>query len=273
MSRTLTKILSASMIVAISIATIDSASASSERVATAGAVITAPAELIRSEPAQIPTSLSPNTTVVGDNPATSRGPANTDRAVTEEVADGQQTTFTISSPDSEHTRTFDFNLTEESRIEQIDGFFFIVENDRPVIRISAPWAKDAYGNDVTTWFTTDGKTLTQHVERTGAGYYPLTVDPRWTWGRISEHVYFSKEETKKFAAAGASAAAVGPFWWAVPQPFGAAIAGWWTKNSLHVTETATRAVAGNKCIQLKVRYIGLNGAIGIEPAEYTDGCN
>ncbi|WIM68703.1 hypothetical protein QP027_04775 [Corynebacterium breve] len=86
-------------------------------------------------------------------------------------------------------------------------------------------------------------------------------------------MYFSKEETRKLAAGGAAAAAVGPFWLAVPAPFGPAIAAWWVKNSIHVTETATRAVAGNKGAQLKVGYIGAgSGVIGVTPDEYTNGC-
>lgn len=219
-------------------------------------------------PATAPSSLEPNVSIVNQNLFRS-----IDTTVnTEDVAGGQQTTFIIENPESEHTKTFDFNLGNDAQIEEIDGYFFIVENEEPVIRISAPWAKDALGNDVKTWFTTDGTTLTQHVEPDENTVYPIEADPRWTWGNISGHVYFSKEETKKVAGEAAGLAAVGPFWWAVPAPFGPAIGWWWAKNSVHVTETATRAVAGDKCVQLKVGYTGVNGVIGVEPAEYTDGC-
>ena len=44
--------------------------------------------------------------------------------------------------------------------------------------VSTPWAKDAEGKDVKTWFTTDGKTLTQHVKHDVVGIvYPVTADP------------------------------------------------------------------------------------------------
>ncbi|KPM06492.1 hypothetical protein QR98_0049690 [Sarcoptes scabiei] len=176
-----------------------------------------------------------------------------------DVAGGQQYIFSIDSPAAPHTRTFNLGLNDSASVKEIDGFFFITDHDRPVIRISQPWAKDRNGNNVRTWFTTDGTTLTQHVDKLDKASYPIIADPRWTWGKISGHVYFSKEETKKVAAGGAGASAVGPFWFAVPPPFGPAIAGWWEKNSLHVTETATRAVAGDKCVELKVGYIGVAG--------------
>ena len=230
--------------------------------------ITANSDSLQLAPTTL-SALEPSISVANQNPFR---PIET-TVNTEEVAGGQQTTFIIENPESHHAKTFDFNLGNDAHIEEIDGFFFIVENEEPVIRISSPWAKDALGNDVKTWFTTDGTTLTQHVEPDENTVYPIEADPRWTWGNISGHVYFSKEETRKVAGGAAGAAAVGPFWLAVPPPFGAAIAGWWAKNTIHVTETATRAVASGKCVQLKVGYIGVaGGAIGVEPAEYTEGC-
>lgn len=50
--------------------------------------------------------------------------------------------------------------------------------------ISKPWAKDANGQDVPTWFTTDGKVLTQHIPHNERGmHYPVVADPsiRWYW--------------------------------------------------------------------------------------------
>lgn len=46
--------------------------------------------------------------------------------------------------------------------------------------VSIPWAKDAEGKDVETWFTTDGQSLTQHVKHDVEGIvYPVTADPVW----------------------------------------------------------------------------------------------
>lgn len=46
--------------------------------------------------------------------------------------------------------------------------------------VGAPWAKDATGKAISTWFTTDGQTLTQHVQHNTPGVvYPVTADPAW----------------------------------------------------------------------------------------------
>lgn len=49
-----------------------------------------------------------------------------------------------------------------------------------ITSVGAPWAKDAAGVAVTTWFTTDGASLTQHVAHNVPGVvYPVTADPVW----------------------------------------------------------------------------------------------
>ncbi len=54
-----------------------------------------------------------------------------------------------------------------------------------------PWAKDAEGKELKTWFTTDGLTLTQHVEHNVKGVvYPVTADPWWQ-GRCNQYLQYS----------------------------------------------------------------------------------
>ncbi|MEV6287298.1 hypothetical protein [Kribbella sp. NPDC051770] len=48
--------------------------------------------------------------------------------------------------------------------------------------IEAPWAIDANGKQIRTWYTAEGNQLVQHVDATGARY-PLTLDPKLTYGR------------------------------------------------------------------------------------------
>jgi hypothetical protein len=42
--------------------------------------------------------------------------------------------------------------------------------------ILPPWAKDAEGKDIKTWYTLDGNILTQHIDTTNA-IYPILADP------------------------------------------------------------------------------------------------
>jgi hypothetical protein len=62
-----------------------------------------------------------------------------------------------------------------------DGGAVVVGNEnQPIMSVATPWAKDATGTPIRTYFTTDGLTLTQHVEHKAAGVvYPVTADPFW----------------------------------------------------------------------------------------------
>lgn len=52
--------------------------------------------------------------------------------------------------------------------------------NQPLVAVAAPWAKDANGKDVRTYFTTNGKKLTQHVAHKAQGVaYPVVADPFW----------------------------------------------------------------------------------------------
>ncbi|QRO82779.1 hypothetical protein [Corynebacterium glucuronolyticum] len=188
---------------------------------------------------------------------------------------GKKLVYTIESAQSPHEKTFDFGLPENARIVEEDGFFYVAFDGVKKIRFSVPWAKDANGNELPTWFTTDGKRLTQHVEFDSESAFPISADPRMNWGIISGHVYFDKEETRRMAASGSIAAAITPFWLAVPQPFGLRIAYWWGANSVAVTSWATTAHHMGKCLALKIGVTGggLPPSIGVEPEHYTEGCN
>lgn len=62
-----------------------------------------------------------------------------------------------------------------------DGGAMVFGGEGEVISsVAAPWAKDAIGNKINTYFTTDGQTLTQHVLHNVPGIvYPVTADPAW----------------------------------------------------------------------------------------------
>lgn len=63
------------------------------------------------------------------------------------------------------------------------GALIVDSSDQVIAAVDIPWAKDAAGNSVKTWFTSDGKTLTQHIEHNANGVvYPVNADPwirRW----------------------------------------------------------------------------------------------
>lgn|GEM_PF-3784961 len=71
---------------------------------------------------------------------------------------GKKLVYTTESAHSPHEKTFDFDQPENARIVEEDGFFYVAF-DGVKTRFSAPWAKDANGNELPAWFTTDGKRL------------------------------------------------------------------------------------------------------------------
>ena len=62
---------------------------------------------------------------------------------------------------------------------QEDGSAIVYDRDNTAISlIGKPWAEDAEGKEVKTWYTTDGLTLIQHVEHRVPGIvYPVVADP------------------------------------------------------------------------------------------------
>lgn len=111
---------------------------------------------------------------------------------------------------------YDYTITiaEGSRISIADNGGALVHDaaDRPVAAILAPWAKDADGNSVATYFTTDGKSLTQHIKHTEQKIaYPVVADPTIACGWPRCTVYLNKSETRSYA-----------YWGVIPQaPIGA----------------------------------------------------
>lgn len=191
----------------------------------------------------------------------------------QEDAGGQQARITIKENSAPHEYKFDLGLPDYAYIDNQNGHLFISDGESYIGRISEPWARDSNGKELDTWFTTDGDTLTQHVDFDEDTKFPVTADPDWNWGIISGHVYFSKEETRKAAGGAAGLAAIGPFWLAVPPPFGEAIGAWWMNSSIMITAKATTAVAQDECLALKVGATGWNKKnIGVSPEIYSDGC-
>jgi hypothetical protein len=64
--------------------------------------------------------------------------------------------------------------------------------------VDAPWAVDATGKSLRTWYTVEGDGLRQHVDTTGAAY-PIVMDPWFTmgWWYVTSVFYieFSWSET------------------------------------------------------------------------------
>lgn len=90
-----------------------------------------------------------------------------------------------------------------------DGVYYAIQVDGSFAEIQKPWAKDAAGNDVPTWYELDGDTLVQRVELSEEVAYPVVADPTWTWYNAAYGVKWNKKETKQIADSGTVAGACG----------------------------------------------------------------
>lgn len=190
---------------------------------------------------------------------------------------GGQFEWVISSSSSATSRTFavEADTDVSLSVDPNSGAIVVSQEDEPVALIESPWAKDANGRAVPTYFTVEGSEFTQYVDTSAGGYaYPITADPRVNWGIVTGHIYFSKEETRRVAAGAASAMAVSPFWYLVPPPAGELLGQWWTANASTIALWGTSAVAQNKCLALKVGVTGqvIPPSLGVTPEHYTNGC-
>lgn len=130
----------------------------------------------------------PNAENAGDAkqvaPGTVAYPANDGSAnAVQATEDGGVRMLTVIDNPSALT-SYDYKVTVPGggRIEitELGGAVVLNAANEVVAMVDAPWAKDANGTPVKTYFTTDGLTLTQHIEHNVPGIaYPVTADPFW----------------------------------------------------------------------------------------------
>jgi hypothetical protein len=116
----------------------------------------------------------------------------------------------IDNPNAPTEYNYDVTLPDGGYITVgNDGSAIIIGYDQePVAMVSAPWAKDANGKVIETYFTTDGSTLTQHIIHNVEGViYPVTADPSvaWNWSGIGVYLNRRETNTAMFRAGGIAA--------------------------------------------------------------------
>lgn len=92
---------------------------------------------------------------------------------------GVQTLIEIEGPGAPTEYSFPFELPEGLRLElQPDGSVFVEDPaGTPTAMIDVPWALDAHGDAVPTFFRVDGDSLTQVIDTTAVSAYPVIADP------------------------------------------------------------------------------------------------
>lgn len=121
---------------------------------------------------------------------------------------GAQSIITIKSSDAPSEYSFDLALQEGTfLVMDEDGSVDISNGDQIIIgEVKKPWAYDANGNPVNTWFEIEGSTLTQHVEFSHDTAFPITADPEW-WQNVGTTAA-CVGELAAYAVAGAKVAQI-----------------------------------------------------------------
>jgi hypothetical protein len=104
----------------------------------------------------------------------------------------------IDNPNAPTEYNYDVTLPDGGYITiNSDGGATIFNGDDTLIAaVATPWAKDANGKVIETYFTTDGSTLTQHIIHTTDGIvYPVTADPLFTYAWNGTWTFLSRAET------------------------------------------------------------------------------
>lgn len=75
--------------------------------------------------------------------------------------------------------SFELDLPTGATAELVMGTVRVVRGDEILGSIKEPWALDAAGNVVETWFSLDGTEVTQHLTPLSVSSYPIVSDPNW----------------------------------------------------------------------------------------------
>lgn len=123
---------------------------------------------------------------------------------------------------------------------------------QPTVIIAKPWAVDAKGQQVTTYYTTDGSSLTQVVKHGQGTIYPVVADPTTTSTFWEDTIWYSKEEVRAIGNGGAISFMEGyaVYWCAKlrsPQAI-AACGGALAAFSNTLLRTFDRAAEEDKCV-------------------------
>lgn len=136
----------------------------------------------------------------------------------DEVSAGVMTLITIAGPEADSRYEFPLEVPEGARVEFGDDGAVVVLNadDEALGVFPTPWAVDAEGSDLRTWYEVEGTTLVQHIDHDGAAY-PVIADPVWfvpvvvVGARVAVHIAVraSTASAARTAAVRAAAAQTG----------------------------------------------------------------
>jgi Protein of unknown function (DUF2599) len=115
--------------------------------------------------------------------------------VTQSIDGGIRQIININSSDA--SKYYDFPLTIPTGYtltKNASGSISILDTEGKIYTaILAPWAKDANGNDIPTWYTIEANsTLRQYIDFNENSVFPITADPAWCGASIASTSWINR---------------------------------------------------------------------------------
>lgn len=94
---------------------------------------------------------------------------------------GVQVVTTYANASASRTASYKLNVPLESRLEILDGVYYVLDDSHTYIALEAPWAIDARGDSVPTRYSLSNGILTQFVAFDETTQFPVVADPTWSY--------------------------------------------------------------------------------------------
>lgn len=119
------------------------------------------------------------------------------------LMEGASALFAITAHDKSAPSSYDFELVtppDSTAALSEDGSVVVTDEDGAFLGgVAAPWARDASGSEIDTWFTLHDNVLTQHLDVTGADevVYPVIADP-WLGKPLISSAWVTDQGTSNY---------------------------------------------------------------------------
>lgn len=103
-------------------------------------------------------------------------------ALVQETAAGVRVMTVVSDPSAPSSYSYTFDVPDGTEFVETEAGFSLQSGEQLFGNIQKPWAYDASGQSVPTWFEWKGGVLTQHLDLASKSLkYPVVADPAWTY--------------------------------------------------------------------------------------------
>lgn len=120
--------------------------------------------------------------------------------------DGGSTRFLAVAENAGAPERYEFAFEGMKLTKDVAGSVLVQRDEEVVATVERPWAYDAAGNAVETWYEVEGDILIQIVNHRDRGVeYPVVADPKVSLG-LGIYYHFNRAETKTLAQWGVGGA-------------------------------------------------------------------